>query len=172
MIAPFSILVSDAETITEPVDKAAVKRYAVIDVSDTAYDTLIDDMIPAAREQVESLSNMALVAKNVVFEMNTCRSAYLPYANGEITIGSVLDLDNEENLTNTEYKVSGHVLNVDYKGNYKVSYSLVPVVPATLKEAIKMLVTYRLRNRGDQEKQHGVPDDVMSVIKTKRVVWL
>jgi hypothetical protein len=57
-------------------------------------------------------------------------------------------------------------------GNYQVTYTAGTTVPQALKEAIKMLVTYRYNNRGDQDKQQGLPEDIKQKVEKYVQIWL
>jgi hypothetical protein len=72
---------------------------------------------------------------------------------------------------NDDYYLNGS-LKVVSASKSKIAYSITPVVPVAIKEAIKMLVAYRYNNRGDQEKQAGIPEDVKAKISKYQQIWL
>jgi hypothetical protein len=88
-----------------------------------------------------------------------------------VTVYSLVDGEAAEELTiNEDYYLNGSLKLGT--GSFKLEYGITPVVPQALKEAIMMLVAYRYNNRGDQEKQQGIPEDIEAKISKYRQIWL
>lgn len=171
MIEYTGIRSSDVGTPTEPVTLSDVKAWANIDHSDD--DTLLSSLIIGARQDIEKETNLALVAKSIVVDVvTTCSNKVkLPYG----IPSSVVVVDNEESVTLTaddDYTHLGSNVKVNDEGDYNITYTLAPTVPTGIKEAIKMLVTYRYNHRGDQEEQMGLPEDIKHKVSKYREEWL
>jgi uncharacterized phiE125 gp8 family phage protein len=170
------IQVVETGTPTEPVTLADVKAWANVDFTDD--DALITSMIIGARQDIENLTNLALVAKTVTLIVNASTVTdiiRLPYGAASAIV--VKGIESDETLTDktagSDYYVraSSYVL-PSSPGNYQVTYTAGATVPQTLKEAIKMLVAYRYNNRGDQDKQQGIPEDVRQKVEKYVQIWL
>lgn len=178
MIDLFNIEVSESSP-TEPVTLDEAKAWVGVDFAD--HDDLLTSMITGSRQDVEQLLNGKLVAASIVAYANTTRSENLyqfPWAlkYSHVDIDSVIvyglvDGETDETLTiNDDYYLNGSLKLT--AGSFKLIYDIVPVVPQALKEAIMMLVAYRYNNRGDQEKQQGIPVDIEAKISKYRQIWL
>lgn len=170
MVVFTNIEATEADGATEPVTLAEAKRWLQVDFTDD--DALITDLITAARETIEQYTNLALVDKTVTADaQSTCTGDVmrLPFAL-KATEVSVTDLETEETLAADEYTLRGNVLRVSYKGNYSLSYTLTPVVPKALKEAILAEVAQRYKNRGDNAE--GMSVAAQEKANLYRVVWL
>lgn len=164
-------------TVTEPVELLDQKAFMRVDHDDD--DDLIEDMITAAREDIERETDLALVDSSVSFDVDLDywdsdkpMIVKLPYARNIDTI-VVTDLNNnDEEVTDDNYTIRGNKVRFDVYGFMNIEYDIEPVVPQSLKEAIMMLVAYRYNNRGDQEKQQGLPEDINDKVSKYREVWL
>jgi hypothetical protein len=178
MIETYNISVSD-ESAVMPVTLAEAKAWAVVDHDD--HDELLTDMIRGATDDIEQYLNVKLRPATVSFHMMATKSNsilyQLPYVMdlnhiGDLVVSTATDGEAaQEMVLDTDYYING-ALKVVSSGTSKVGYTVVPVVPTGIKEAIKMLVAYRYNNRGDQEKQQGIPEDIQAKINRYRKVWL
>jgi uncharacterized phiE125 gp8 family phage protein len=178
LINLYSIQVSESSS-TEPVSLDEAKAWLQIDFSD--HDDLLSSMITGAREDIEQELNIKLVNSNASFYVTTTNDYeqlyVFPYAFSMSWVGSVvvsLIEDGEDDVTQTindDYYLNGS-LKINSASKNKIAYSITPVVPTAIKEAIKMLVAYRYNNRGDQEKQAGIPEDVKAKINKYKQIWL
>lgn len=179
MISLINIQVSETGTPIEPVSLDDLKDWVKVDFTDD--DGLITSIGISAREDIEQELNLKLVESTALFYLETTKEGeavtQFPYALNLAQVSDVvvnLLTDGEADalqVINDDYYLNGSLKLVS-AGRNKVEYSITPVVPNSLKEAIKMLVAYRYNNRGDQEKQQGIPEDVMSKISKYRQIWL
>jgi uncharacterized phiE125 gp8 family phage protein len=171
-----SISAEQAEGITESVTLAEAKRWANIEHDDD--NDLLTEMITGAREDVERETNLKLVSNAVEMEVklsNSSELVVLPYGLPSNVTVSEVDIDYEEItlVENEQYRSRSNGLSFSYPGTYKLAYTVGSGnVPRALKEAILMIVAYRYNNRGDQEKQHGMPEDIERKLSNYRQVWL
>lgn len=170
MLKDRNISITEAAEVTEPVDLASVKAWLTIDY-DTD-DALLSEMIIAARQDIEQETGLALVEKEVVYDFTVTDndSVRLPYVISVEDI--VLTDENAEPVDSDNYKHRAGVIAMKQTGCFSVSYTTANTVPAGLKEAIKMLVAYRYNNRGDSERQEGMPEDIERKISKYRQTWL
>jgi hypothetical protein len=175
-----SIQITEVGTPTEPVTLADVKAWASVDHTD--HDTLLTSMITGARQDVEQeLGGVKLVESTALFYLNTTKDAEnISQLPGALSLAHVSDLTvelvedgetNEVQVLDEDYYFNG-TLKIGSAARHLVSYTITPVVPTAIKEAIKMLVAYRYNNRGDQEKQHGIPEDIERKVSKYRQIWL
>ena len=167
-----SITATEAENIVEPVTLEEVKRWARVDYEDD--DELLTEMIPAAREAIERETNLKLVPHTVTVGGTLTRAGnfLLPYGTPTVTAVTLIDGEEDTALSSLEYQLRGRSLNVYGYGDYVISYTVGTTVSAGLKEAIKMLVAYRYNNRGDQEKQTGMPEDILRRVIKHAQIWV
>jgi hypothetical protein len=178
LINLYNIQVSESE-ITEPVSLIEAKVWLNVDYDDD--DALLTSMITGAREDIEGELNLKLVNSTASFYVDTTKESeqlyVFPYA---FSIGQVSNVvvklleDGEDDVTqdiDTDYYLNGS-LKIGSAQKSLVTYSITPVVPTAIKEAIKMLIAYRYNNRGDQEKQMGIPEDVLAKISRFKKIWL
>lgn len=167
-----SITATELDGIVEPVTLAEVKRWARIDYDED--DELLQEMIPAARETIEKETNLKLVPHTIEVRGTLQRAGHLslPYGTPTILTVSLIDGEQDTALSSLEYQLRGRSINLYDGGDYVTSYSVGTTISAGLKEAIKMLVAYRYQNRGDQEKQTGLPEDIERRISKHRQIWL
>lgn len=173
MISYDNIQLTNEDDVEEPVSKDEAKAFAKVDFDDD--DDLIEGMILSAREDISKETNLPLVESAISFNVESTLGSEkikIPYGKGQISDLEILDEDEEALTEDDDYKIRGNMLFDLSKGFYTVSFSVVPTVPAAIKEAIKMLVAYRYNNRGDQEKQSGIPEDILYKISKYRDEWL
>jgi hypothetical protein len=178
MKTPYAIQVIETDT-TEPVTLAEAKTWMKVDYNDD--DDLITSMITAAREDIEQELSLKLVPSTASFYLDTtkCGEAVgtFPYALnlsqvGGVVVSLIQDGEADEVQTlNDDYYFNGS-LKIANASTNKIAYTITPTVPQTIKEAIKMLVSYRYNNRGDQELQQGIPVDILSKVSKFRQIWL
>jgi hypothetical protein len=166
-------------SVVEPVSLDEAKVWLQIDFTD--HDLLLTSMITGAREDIEQELNLKLVDSTASFYADTTKNgeeiSVFPYASSMAWVSNVavsLLEDGETDLTQIEdsdYYLNG-TLKINGVQRSKVEYTITPVVPTAIKEAIKMLVAYRYNNRGDQEKQMGLPEDIERKVSKYRQVWL
>jgi hypothetical protein len=178
VINTYNISVSESSP-TEPVSLAEAKAWLQIDFSD--HDDLLTDMLLSAREDIEAELNWKLVESSVVVYVDTTKDEIInvfphTFNLSHVTPASLIvsgleDGETDEVLTvDDDYYFNGSLKLGE--GSFKLEYDIVPVVPNSIKEAIKMLVAYRYNNRGDQERQNGFPADVEAKISRYRMIWL
>ena len=180
MITYSNIRVTETGTPTEPIDIEDVKEWIGGLDGVTDFDNLINSMVTAARQDIENYLNVKLVASTVSLYLDTTsdedeivvlpHSLYLP---GSITTFNKIyrGEDPEAMAVDIDYYLNG-TLSFTTGGRYQLGYSVSTATPETLKEAMKMLIAYRFANRGDQEKQQGIPEDVISKIHPFKQIWL
>lgn len=154
---------TDAE---EPYQPGEISEWANVDSSDD--DDLIRNMAEGAREDVEAEAGVKVVLHTVKVVVKTTKCdeiVRLPY--GE---PSSLIIKDSEGATITATVYGGSV-KIAYAGEHTITYQVGANAPKGLKEAVKMLIAYRYNNRGDQEKQHGLPEDIERKISNYRQVW-
>lgn len=172
-----NIQVSETGTPTEPVSLADLKTWAKVDFTDD--DDLITSMGVSAREDIERELDVKLVPSTASFYLTTTNDEEeiydFPYAMdlGEVSLVVVNNIQDGEadelQVIDEDYYFNGS-LKIGSAGRNKIAYTITPVVPTSIKEAIKMLVAYRYNNRGDQDKQQGIPEDVLSKVwKYKKI---
>jgi uncharacterized phiE125 gp8 family phage protein len=171
-----NISYTEPEAPTEPVLLADVKAWANIDHTDD--DALLTGMITGARQDIENETNTFLVPKEVIVHAESTAEndiIRLPYGVASSIVVSSIETDEtlEELTAGTDYytRASMYVL-PGSTGNYHIAYTAGASVPTALKEAVKMLVAYRYNNRGDQEKQHGLPEDIKKKVEKYQQIWL
>jgi hypothetical protein len=179
MITLSSIQVTETGT-TEPVTVDDVKAWigGLDGVND--FDGLLGSMITSAREDIQNYLNLKLVASTVSLYLDTTNLndeiTVLPYTWQLPTSFTTFNRvwrgeDPEAMAVDIDYYLNGTLSFTD-GGRYQLAYDVATTVPGTLKEAIKMLVAYRFGNRGDQDKQQGIPEDVVGKIHPYWQQWL
>lgn len=178
MISLSNIQVSEG-SVTEPVSLDEAKAWLNVDYDD--YDSLLTSMITGARQDIEQELNLKLVNATASFYMDTTKDleelTTFPYAFSLSQVSNVVvsvleDGVADEVLTGDEDYYLNGTLKIITPSRNKVAYTITPVVPVSVLEAIKMLITYRFSNRGDQEKQQGLPGDIERKISRWRQLWL
>jgi hypothetical protein len=180
MISLSNIQVTETGTPTEPVTVDGAKTHIKGLDGVTDFDEEIGRFITAARQDIENYLSLKLVPATVSLYLDTTKdtdeitvlpySLYLPPSFStfnQINKGE----DPEAMAIDIDYYLNG-TLSFTTGGRYQLGYDVATTVPETLKEAIKMLVAYRFNNRGDQEKQQGIPEDVISKINSYKQIWL
>jgi hypothetical protein len=179
VINTYNISVSESLPVTEPVTLAEAKAFIGVDYDD--HDDLLTDIKLSAREDIEAELNWKLVESSVVVYVDTTKDEtvnVLPHTfnlshvdSDSLIVSGLVDGESDEVLTiDDDYYFNGSLKLGE--GSFKLEYDIVPVVPNSIKEAIKMLVAYRYNNRGDQDKQNGFPADVEAKISRYRMIWL
>lgn len=172
MITIRSIIPTEAASPTEPVTLTEIKRWLNVDHTDD--DALLTDMGIGARQDIENETNLKLVPNTVEMFVYTSKEddlIRLPYGTPDnVTIDSVDTSGNEDAVDVDDYYFKGNSVMIG-AGEYKISYDVGNTVDQALKEAILMLAAYRYNNRGDQEKQQGLPDDVQRKIAKYVEPW-
>ncbi len=173
MITYNSITATEDEYPEEPVSISEVKAWANIDSDDDDY--LLQTMITGSRQDIENETGLALVEKEVVVAFEISRGGelvMLPHGKPAITVLITDDTAATVQVLNDDYRLMGGYLSPKRDGEYKATYTVGTMIQQALKEAIKMLVTYRYNNRGDQEKQYGLPEDIERKISKYVQRWL
>jgi hypothetical protein len=165
-------------SVVEPVSLDEAKVWLQIDFTD--HDLLLTSMITGAREDIENFLSLKLVASTVSLYLDTTKETdeitvlpYSPYLPSSFSTFNQINKGEDPTAmaVDVDYYLNG-TLSFTTGGRYQLGYSTATNVPETLKEAIKMLVAYRFDNRGDQEKQQGIPEDVISKIHSYKQIWL
>lgn len=172
----------DSVTGSEIVANSELKSYARIETSDD--DTIVAEMIKAAREKCEAIINRDIVAKTrTLFVSNINPSGeygnlyrrrvkiVLPYAPIN-AITSVQTQDADGNLSNInfdDYGIEDKYIEVTaaYTKNIKIVYTTSGLSYDNLKLAIKQLATSYYDNRSDFVKGTTVaelPTNVKSIL--------
>jgi hypothetical protein len=180
MISLSNIQVTETGTPTEPVTVSDAKAWIGGLDGVTDFDGLIGTMITGARQDVENFLSLKLVASTVSLYLDTTKETdeitvlpYSPYLPSSFSTFNQINKGEDPTAmaVDVDYYLNG-TLSFTSGGRYQLGYDVATTVPETLKEAIKMLVAYRFNNRGDQEKQQGIPEDVVSKIHPYRQQWL
>jgi hypothetical protein len=174
-----------AGTITEPVLPAEAKAFAKIGDTTTEEDAELEEMLIGCREDIENYCDINLVDGSVVvyvnvkdenFEMIMFPEAIREMIDPNSMVVNFISKGNPDELQviDEDYYFSD-MLSFAATGKYRLNYDIVVQnVPATIKQAIKMLFAYRYENRGDQDKseQQGIPDDVKQKVARYQHLWL
>lgn len=170
---------------TEPVSLAYFKNYARIGgfteqgagdpLTFTSDDELIADLITGAREALERWTGLALVNHNWSVQVtNLLGDVELPFSNGTITWGPLLDSDG---AAITEFETTeGPVATISSPqyADMELTYLVQPVCPARLKMAICVEALYRYENRGDVQEQGSLSEKARAMAAPFKKVstWL
>lgn len=159
-----------AEGYTEPVSLADAKQWLKIDYNDD--DAVITRMITSARESVELYTNLALIKSDVVVVADTDKNGKirLPFINS-ISVVEVKDEDDTMVVTDS-YTLRGSYLTIDPTGYYSITYSVDPVVPASIQEAILMEVAQRYTDRGENRQGSGLSEAAKQKANPHKIIWL
>lgn len=148
-------------SITEPVTLTEVKPQCIVDVSFTADDTLLTNLITRCRAEAEEYCNISIVDKSVVANaLLYCEQRFhLPYGPVK-AITSVQAKNNSsgvatyDTLATTDYTVLNSEIISTRNGEHQITYTVgMTAVPAALKAAILNLIAFRYENRGDAAKE-------------------
>lgn len=171
----------DSVTGSEIVANSELKLYARIETSDD--DTIVAEMIKAAREKCEAIINRDIVAKTrTLFISNIDASGeygnlyrrrvkiVLPYAPIS-SITSVQTQDADGNLSAINYDKFGFEdkyieVTSSHSKNIKIVYTTTGLSFDNLKLAIKQLATTYYDNRGDfvEGKNINIPTNVNTIL--------
>lgn len=178
MIQLSNIQVTDSGTPTEPVTLTEIKDWISGLTGVTDFDSILTPMIKAARQDIENRLNVKIVNSSVVMYVDSTNQDELPVLPYALSLPATITINKiVKGVTDTlmvvdeDYFLNGSLSFVE-DGKYKLEYSITGAVPETIKEAIKMLIAYRFANRGDNEKQMGIPDDIVSKIQPYQRIWL
>jgi hypothetical protein len=174
-----NIQAQDIGTPTEPVTLAEQKAWSKIDFTDE--DTLITQMIKAARQAIEHFTNRALVPKTISFSVQTPEQSEftsvvqlykvkLPYLKGAVIDEDTLvvtDFDEVELAAETDYYNRGNLL-MYVNGYYNVTYDVTPTVPQALKEAIMTEVDERYKRGTNSGLSQAAQDKAAPFVD----IWL
>lgn len=169
------IQVTEGESIIEPVTVDEAKDWLRVDYDDD--DDVIEGMIKGARQSIEQFLNIALVDKSVVVDVKTTceedliRLPYVDSAQGEI---EVTDIDNDDSAVETDnYKIRGAQVKINYYGYFSIAYDIeAGEIPEAIKEAIKMEVAERYKNRGENDNTEGLSKGAINKASSFQQVWL
>lgn len=160
-----SLRATPVTPVTEPVTLVKAKEWLNVDHSDD--DALITDLITSCRQFIEKATNQKVVPHTVVQRTTTTTGEEFPLHYGNATGLAIESLDSTGTLTTLDadqYYQADNNINVYSAGSYRLTYTVGADADSDLIEGIKMLIAYRYNNRGDQEKQQGIPDDVQKII--------
>jgi hypothetical protein len=173
VITAFPISVVEAADPTPICDVGEAKVWGNIDHPDD--DDLIEELIEGSTQDIEGETGLKLVPAEVTAYVTATSGGQFmfPYGFPEtVTVETVDSLGAVEDADESYYLHQGSVLNLNYAGSYKITYTVALTVPRALKEAVMMLVVYRYNNRGEQEKQVGLPEDIERKIQQFKMIWL
>jgi hypothetical protein len=162
-------------SVVEPVSLDEAKVWLQIDFTD--HDLLLSSMITGAREDIEQELNLKLVDSTASFYADTTKNGeeitVFPYASSMASVSNVavsLLEDGETDLTQIEdsdYYLNG-TLKINGVQRSKVEYTITPVVPRVIKEAIMELIKYDFRGRVDD----GVREKALKSVQGFKQIWL
>lgn len=148
LVVPGTIVFS-AESATEPVTLAEAKKFMHIGFIED--DDHITELIKAAREWVEKLTGVSLIARTITCTIQVVHSLELPYGPVTSTRDGFLEANTDiaaDNLTEGQFpRVTG--LNGRYKVSYTAGYNPVPKL---LKMAVLNKIISMYENRGEADK--------------------
>jgi hypothetical protein len=138
----------DVGTPTEPVTLAEVKTHLRVDFTDD--DTYLSDTIKECRQLFERITGIGIVSKTVTAEVrNALGNIELPYW----PVTSISSAVDEYGTTLTNYDFYGSTyLRTRMDNLFTVVYvtTAMGTVPSDIKKAIKLMVAYSYRHRGDE----------------------
>ena len=165
---------------TEPVTVAEVKAYLQLDA--TAYDTVLEVFITAARQMIENYCNVSLVPKEIWAQIRnqSDRAFPLPFSPIEsveavlfkrcqsATEDLVLD---EEYFINNEYSKQLEITSTKVcnpKQFFMVHYYTVADERAVFQQAIKAQAGYMFNNR-DSDKETTMAPETKALIQAFKI---
>jgi hypothetical protein len=171
----------DSGVITEPVSLTEVKNYMRLDgfvddgestFDDDFDDSLLEIMIPAARQYFEESCGLSLIRKT--FEavlVNLCGRIEIPYG----PIVSVTTLLDSEGVEITDYVTTGNMwknlISPCYKDmtiTYEAGYETIP--PAMKLDLLRLIV-YMYENRGEDSNIKEFSSQLTSKWSRKTVIF-
>jgi uncharacterized phiE125 gp8 family phage protein len=173
----YEIKVTDG---AEPISLETAKDWLRVTTEDD--DTIITDLIKAARQRIEAYSLKSMVSKSVVLTGYIETSFNMPYApistisavkalQGQIVDTGVNDWDT---LDADEYQVIGYnekQFRPQFSGVYEITYTTSANADARLKTDLKRVLLWMYENRGDDTDE--MPAELMSNAKTlKDLTWV
>ncbi len=144
-----------SESATEPITLAAAKAWIKVDTAITADDTLITELIKAARQQVEGFLGISLISRTVTAVINnSAGSIELPYG-PLVSFTSLTDEDGTA-IAADDYELRG----IGFKYLHEPLYDYMTAVyttgytalPENFKTAVKEQVAWLYDNRGEAKE--------------------
>jgi hypothetical protein len=136
----------------EPVTLQEVKDYAKIDFDDD--DVLLEQLIVASRIQLETLTGLSFVPKDITVQLkNQCSGIEIPYGPIEGDLDPTLITDRDGNVIEIETEGLGGFLSIRTCLDFvQIIYSAgyVGTLPEDLKTALKGQVFFLYQNRGER----------------------
>lgn len=141
---------------TEPLTLAEAKAY--LRITHTSEDTLITELIVAARQAIESVTGLSLVPSTVVALIdNSGGNIELPLgpyvkdlAIADVNGDAVTDFELRGLQFKTLYEPTTDYLVCTYKAGYTAAtFETYPILPTDLLNAIKDQISFLYENRGD-----------------------
>lgn len=144
-----------SESATEPITLAEAKAWIKVDTAITADDTLITELIKAARQQVEGFLGISLISRTVTAVINnSAGSIELPYG-PLVSFTSLTDEDNVA-ITSDNYELRGiefkYLKTPEYDYMTAVYTTGYTTVPENFKTAVKEQVAWLYDNRGEAKE--------------------
>lgn len=140
----------DAGTVTEPVILDEAKAWLKVDYPDD--DAVITGLIKGARQTIEQLTSLALVAKSVVVVVETTKAERIKIPYGTASGLVVTDRNDATLEADEDYFLKEDMIHLPNSGIYYLAYSVAPSVPEALKEAVLMEVAKRYDNKGEAKE--------------------
>lgn len=155
-----------AEPVTLSEAKASIKVPAAI----TSDDTLITQLITAARKKIEMYLGISLVSRTVdlYMDINNCEPADLPF--GPVTAVTEITNSDDETVDADNYKVVGlNNKQLDYPnaGKVTITFTTAGASDAEYKTYILRQVAWLYENRGD-DKDTRLQPSIAQELKSKR----
>lgn len=140
----------DVGTPTEPITLAEAKTHLKVDFTDD--DTYLTETIKECRQLFERITGIGIVSKTVTAEVrNALGNVELPYW----PVTSISSAVDEYGNTVTNYDFYGSTyLRTKMDNLFTVVYvtTAMGAIPSDIKKAIKLMVAYSYRHRGDEGK--------------------
>lgn len=173
----YEIKVTDG---AEPISLETAKDWLRVTTEDD--DTIITDLIKAARHRIEAYSLKSMVSKSIVLTGYIETSFNMPYAPVSAISavkalqGQIVDTgaNDWQTLDADEYQVIGYnekQFRPQFSGVYEITYTTSANADARLKTDLKRVLLWLYENRGDDTDE--MPAELMSNAKTlKDLTWV
>lgn len=166
------ISIVEADPTTEPLTLQQFKDWAKITSTDE--DTIIGDLITAARQNIETYCGISITEKTIIIHSKNIDAGYeLPYG----PVKSITGAFDEEDEAITDYEFEG----IDYS-RFTTAHSFINLeyvtgyttVPKDLILAIKKQALWDLEHRGDEAtNDKNLCDEARKIANQyKRTTWL